>query len=82
MTTSKIQRVAIFAVLLTGIILHTASVLAADKSMFNRKVIEIIVATKVGGGYDADGRLIAPFLQKELPLWLEQQGSSLHGAGD
>ncbi len=40
--------------------------LAADKSFFNRKVVEIIVCTKVGGGYDADARLIAPFLQKEL----------------
>lgn len=41
--------------------------MAADNSLFNRKVIEIIVCTKVGGGYDADARLIAPYLQKELP---------------
>ena len=30
-------------------------------------MIEIIVCTKVGGGYDADARLLAPFLQEQLP---------------
>ncbi len=40
---------------------------AEDKSFYNRKVIEIIVATKVGGGFDTDGRLIAPYLQRALP---------------
>lgn len=44
-----------------------ASALAVDKSFYNRKVVEIIVCTKVGGGYDTDARLIAPYLQKELP---------------
>jgi tripartite-type tricarboxylate transporter receptor subunit TctC len=41
--------------------------IAQDKTFYNRKVIEIIVATKVGGGYDTDARLIAPFLQEQLP---------------
>jgi tripartite-type tricarboxylate transporter receptor subunit TctC len=54
-------------VLIIGILLFTGSGSAADKSLFNRQVIEIIVCTKVGGGYDTDARLIAPFLQKELP---------------
>jgi len=40
---------------------------AADKPFYYHKVIEIIVATKVGGGYDTDARLLAPQLQKELP---------------
>lgn len=55
------------SVLITGILFVAASAAAADKSYFNRKVVEIIVCTKVGGGYDADGRLLAPYLQKELP---------------
>ncbi len=54
-------------VLITGVLFSADSGTAADKSYFNRKVVEIIVCTKVGGGYDADGRLLAPFLQKELP---------------
>jgi len=39
----------------------------AMAQFYNRKTIEIIVCTKVGGGYDADARLIAPFLQEQLP---------------
>jgi len=40
---------------------------AQDKTFYNKKVIEIIVATKVGGGFDTDARLIAPYLQEQLP---------------
>ncbi len=40
---------------------------AADTSFFNRKVVELIVCTKVGGVYDSEARLLAPYLQKELP---------------
>ncbi len=63
----KLQWFVYLFVLTTGIVLIAGLGNAADKSYFNRKVVEIIVCTKVGGGYDADGRLIAPFLQKELP---------------
>jgi tripartite-type tricarboxylate transporter receptor subunit TctC len=38
----------------------------AIAQFYNRKTIEIVVCTKVGGGYDADARLIAPFLQEQL----------------
>jgi tripartite-type tricarboxylate transporter receptor subunit TctC len=54
-------------VLITGVLFFADSGMALDKSYFNHKVVEIVVCTKVGGGYDADGRAIAPFLQKELP---------------
>ncbi|MBI4633388.1 MAG: hypothetical protein HY742_05815 [Deltaproteobacteria bacterium] len=54
-------------VLIMGILFFAGSGSAAEKSLFNRKVIEIIVCTKVGGGYDTDARLVAPYLQKELP---------------
>ena len=57
----------LFGILLFAGVLCAGQGLAADKSIFNRQVIEIIVATKVGGGYDADARLLAPYLQKALP---------------
>lgn len=38
-----------------------------DLSFYNGKTVEFIVATKAGGGYDAYARLIAPYLQKNLP---------------
>lgn len=50
-----------------GLLLGVDDGRAADTSIFNRKVVEVIVCTKVGGGYDTDARLIAPYLQKELP---------------
>jgi tripartite-type tricarboxylate transporter receptor subunit TctC len=56
-----------FITAVMGLILGVDYGMAADNTIFNRKVIEIIVCTKVGGGYDTDARLIAPYLQKELP---------------
>ena len=53
--------------LVLGILVQGSPAVAQDKSFFSRKTIEIIVCTKVGGGYDADARLIAPFLQEQLP---------------
>lgn len=41
--------------------------IAVEKSFYHGKVIEMIVCTSVGGGYDTEARLIAPYLQKELP---------------
>jgi tripartite-type tricarboxylate transporter receptor subunit TctC len=40
---------------------------AADPGLFQGKVIEIVVCTKAGGSFDSDARLLAPYLQKELP---------------
>jgi tripartite-type tricarboxylate transporter receptor subunit TctC len=40
---------------------------AADRDMFNGKTITYIVATSPGGGYDTYGRLIARYLQTQLP---------------
>lgn len=40
---------------------------AQDKTFYNKKTIEIIVCTKVGGGYDTDARLVSPYLQEQLP---------------
>lgn len=59
----------VVSLLLAGLAVSAggANGLAADASYFKNKTIEIIVATKVGGGYDTDARLIAPFLQRELP---------------
>ena len=54
-------------VLMLGGAFPALSASAAEKSIFNRQVIELIVCTKVGGGYDSDARLVAPYLQKELP---------------
>lgn len=51
----------------TLILLSAGNGLADNKSFYKRKVIEIVVCTKVGGGYDTDARLVAPYLQKELP---------------
>ncbi len=39
----------------------------ADLEFYKGKTVTFIVATKPGGGYDAYARLIAPFLQKNLP---------------
>ena len=50
-----------------GVLLWGAAGAAADKTFFKGKVVELIVCTKVGGVYDTEARLIAPYLQKELP---------------
>jgi len=50
-----------------GIAFCAGSGLAADTSFGNKKVIELIVCTKVGGVYDTEARLIAPYLQKAIP---------------
>ncbi len=63
----KMQWFLSLIVLIAGLFLFAGSGSAAEKSIFNRQVIELIVCTKVGGGYDTDARLIAPYLQKELP---------------
>lgn len=39
----------------------------ADYRFFNGKVINYIVATKPGGGYDAYARVIGKYLQKHIP---------------
>jgi tripartite-type tricarboxylate transporter receptor subunit TctC len=64
---SRTQWIGSLMVLIMSVLFCAATGWAADNSIFNRKVIELIVCTKVGGGYDADARLIAPYLQKELP---------------
>lgn len=38
-----------------------------ELAFYNGKTVEFIVATKAGGGYDTYARLIAPYLQKNLP---------------
>jgi tripartite-type tricarboxylate transporter receptor subunit TctC len=50
-----------------GIALCADFGMAANTPFGNKKVIEFIVCTKVGGVYDTEARLIAPYLQKELP---------------
>jgi len=40
---------------------------AAAKPFYEGKVIKIIVTTKPGGAYDFYGRLLAKFMQKQLP---------------
>lgn len=39
----------------------------ADYGFFNGKTVTYIVATKPGGGYDAYGRLIGKYMQKQIP---------------
>lgn len=53
---------------------------AGDVSFFKGKVIDYIVATKPGGGYDAYARLIAPYLEKYLP-GVELRVRNVPGAG-
>jgi tripartite-type tricarboxylate transporter receptor subunit TctC len=48
-------------------LLFSAPAFAADNDMFKGKTITYIVATTPGGGYDTYGRLIARYLQKQLP---------------
>lgn len=67
MLKAKTRWCGFFMAAVIGLLLSGDYGMAADYNIFNRKVIELIVCTKVGGGYDADARLIAPFLQKELP---------------
>jgi len=40
---------------------------AQDKPFYQGKVIQVIVCTKPGGGFDTDARLIAPSLEAQLP---------------
>src|SRR4029079_12296662 len=40
---------------------------AAQSPLFDGKTITYIVATKPGGGYDTMGRLVARYLEKQLP---------------
>ncbi len=47
--------------------LWCGTVAAASESFYKGKVVEFIVCTKVGGVYDSEARLVAPYLQKELP---------------
>lgn len=53
--------------LAVGMVFCAGSVMAADTTFSNKKVIELIVCTKVGGVYDSEARLIAPYLQKAIP---------------
>ena len=39
----------------------------ADREFFRGKIVTYIVATAAGGGYDAYGRLIARYMEQELP---------------
>lgn len=49
--------------------LATQSPAKADdvEAFYKGKTIDLIIASEVGGGYDAYARLIAPFLEKRLP---------------
>ncbi len=54
-------------ILAAGFWVWCSAGMAADKSFYKGKVVELIVCTKVGGVYDTEARLVAPYLQKELP---------------
>lgn len=53
--------------LVLGLVICAAPVAAADSNMFRGKIITYIVSTSAGGIYDAQGRLLARFLQEQLP---------------
>src|SRR3972149_3668779 len=38
-----------------------------DLKFFEDKVVNVVVSTKAGGGYDAYGRMLARYLRKYLP---------------
>nr|TFG54905.1 MAG: hypothetical protein E4H34_01590 [Hyphomicrobiales bacterium] len=57
---------AISALLLT-VCVASAPSLAADQNMFGGKTITYIVSTSPGGIYDAQSRLLARYLQEQLP---------------
>ncbi|MBI4633387.1 MAG: hypothetical protein HY742_05810 [Deltaproteobacteria bacterium] len=67
MITTKMQRFGCFVAAAVGMLLCADSGTAADKTFFKGKVVELVVCTKVGGVYDTEARLIAPYLQKQLP---------------
>jgi len=45
----------------------TPEAVKPDLEFFKGKTVTFIVATKPGGGYDAYARLVAPYLEKNLP---------------
>jgi tripartite-type tricarboxylate transporter receptor subunit TctC len=53
--------------LVLGLMLCSAPVAAADFNLFRGKIITYIVSTSAGGIYDAQGRLLARYLQEQLP---------------
>src|SRR5512145_2537181 len=66
MRTEKI--VACFGAIFSLIIFaHVAKAAPADPGFYKGKVINYIVATKPGGGYDAYARVIGKYMQKHLP---------------
>ena len=55
---------AIFGVIIFA---HVATAAPADLNFYKGKVINYIVATKPGGGYDAYARVIGKYMQKHIP---------------
>jgi len=53
--------------MLLGLMVFATPLAAADSEMFRGKTISYIVSTGAGGIYDAQSRLLARFLQEQLP---------------
>ncbi|SON57779.1 Tripartite tricarboxylate transporter family receptor [Hartmannibacter diazotrophicus] len=45
----------------------TAALAGPGEDFYNGKTVTYVVATKPGGGYDTNGRLVAQYMQKYLP---------------
>jgi len=59
-----------FTVIAAAVVLSfagSANALSPDLDFFNGKVINYVVSTKPGGGYDAYARIIGKYMQKYLP---------------
>ena len=64
---SRSTRVILTTAVLAGM-LHIGSVQAQDaRDFFKGKTVNYVVATAAGGGYDLYGRLVAEYMQRNLP---------------
>ena len=61
------NRILALAACLIGLALAMAQHAGAESRLFDGKTITYIVATKPGGGYDTMGRLVARYLEEQLP---------------
>src|SRR5680860_652054 len=51
----------------TGTQAETTEVASTEKPFYEGKTIKLIVSTKPGGGYDTYGRMVAKFMEEQLP---------------
>jgi tripartite-type tricarboxylate transporter receptor subunit TctC len=58
---------ALLALLLNGALAEISPAFAADAVSFRDKTVTMIIGSETGGGTDASGRVVAPFLAKYLP---------------